>query len=196
MKDIFNKEFRSKLEKKDMKIYSYIKDNNLDMGKIMQEYTSYIYGAIKNIGIYLSQEDKEEIVLDVFLTLWNNQEKLDVNKNISSYIGGIAKNLIKKKYRNLKLNENILDYEEKLIDLSHIELTLSKNEKIQIVLNELEKLKTEDKNLFILYYYSNKKIKDICDLYHISESKVKSKLFRIRRRMRKILTERGYETNE
>ena len=181
---------------KDKKIYNYIKDNSLDMEIIMQEYTNYIYGAIKNIGIYLNEEDKEEIVLDVFLTLWNNQEKLDVNKNISSYIGGIAKNLIKKKYRNLKLNENILDYEEKLIDLSNIELSLSRNEKIIIVLNELKKIKSKDKELFILYYYSNKKIKDICSLYSISESKVKSKLFRIRKRIRKALKERGYETNE
>ena len=45
----------------------------------------------------LSNEDTEEIILDVFLILWQNKNKLDINKNMSSYIGGVTKNLVKLK---------------------------------------------------------------------------------------------------
>ena len=41
---------------------------------------------------------------------------------MSSYIAGITKNLIKKKYRYIKIVDNIEDYEEQLIDFNSIEL--------------------------------------------------------------------------
>ena len=130
----------------------------------------------------------------MFLTLWKNQDRLDVNKNMSSLIVGITRNLIKKKYRNIKINFNIEDYEEELIDLSNIELQFYEKDKNQIIVEELEKLKQEDKEVFIKYYYDNNNIKEIAKLFSISESKVKSKLFRVRKRLKKILKERGYDS--
>ena len=41
-------------------------------------------------------------MLDVFLTLWKNQGKLDREKSMSAYIGGITKNLMKYKYKQNK----------------------------------------------------------------------------------------------
>ena len=62
----------------------------------------YVYIIIKNSGYLFSDEDIEEIASDVFLAIWKNKEKLDINKEISSYIAGITKNLIRKKKRDIK----------------------------------------------------------------------------------------------
>ena len=184
------------MEVKNRKIYNYMSNNILNMEDIMNDYTNYIYTIIRNSYINLPNEDVEEIVLDVFLTIWNNQNKLDINKKLSSYIVGITRNLIKKKYRNYTTNDNIEDYEDQLVDLTNIELIFSENEKQKVILNELEKMKNEDKEIFIQYYYGERKINEIAKMFNISESKVKSKLFRIRKKLKKVLNGRGYGTNE
>lgn len=196
MKDIFEKEFRSKLKVENEKIYTYIENNKLQMKKIMETYNNYISTIIRNSHINLSNEDIEEVILDVFLTLWKNQNKLDINKSMSAYISGITKNLIKYKYRQCKITKNIEEYEEKLIDNSNIEITLLQNEKQKIISEELEKIKQEDKEIFIEYYYDDKNIKEISKKFNMTESKVKSKLFRVRKRLNKILKKRGYSSNE
>lgn len=170
--------------------------NELSMEKIMEDYTNYIYTIIRNVSISLSKEDMEEVVLDVFLTVWKNQDKLDRNKNMSAYISGITKNLIKYKYRQNKIMANIEDYEEHLIDFTNIELVLMQNEKEKIISNELDRQKQEDKEIFIEYYYAGKSIKEISNIFHMSESKVKSKLFRVRKKLYKVLKKRGYGSNE
>lgn len=193
MKDVFDKELKSKLENK--KIYNYIENNKLKIKQIMNEYTNYIHKIVKNNSLNLTTEDVEEITLDVFLTLWRNTSKLDINSSLPAYIGGITKNLIKLKYREIKIADNIDDYEDTIIDFSNIEIVLSNNEKYAIVMDELNKIKKEDKNIFISYYNDEIKIKELSKIYNMSESKIKSKLFRVRKMINKKLKERGYGIN-
>ena len=140
-------------------------------------------------------EDEEEIILDVYLTLWNNKDKLDINKSMTSYIAGITKNLILKKARQQKFLENIEEYQEKLANIQNIELDYVESQKNKIIINELEKMKKEDREIFTEYYYEERKIKEISIMFKISESKVKSKLFRIRKKLKNILKEGGYDVN-
>lgn len=51
MKDIFEKEFRSKLKVENEKIYTYIENNKLQMEKIMETYNNYISTIIRNSHI-------------------------------------------------------------------------------------------------------------------------------------------------
>lgn len=184
------------MEVKDKKIYDYIRNNELQIEKALKDYTNYVYTIIRKACSELSKEDIEEINLDVFLTLWKNQNKLNTNNNMSSYIAGITKNLIKQKYRFIKINDNILDYEEHLISNLNIELIHSKNEQNAIIVNELKKLKEEKRSIFILYYYEDKSIKQISSLKKLSESKVKTELFRIRKKLEAALKKKGYDFYE
>ena len=117
---------------------------------------------------------------------------------MSAYIAGITKNWIKNKIRNnsKKALENIDDFEEDIVDISNLELDVIKNEKEEIISNVLDNLKEEDKTVFMEYYYLQKSIKDLSDLLKMSESKVKSKLFRIRKKVKKELRKRGYNYDE
>lgn len=184
------------MEVKNKEIYNYMNGTKLEIEKVMKDYTNYVYTILNKCSVNLSEEDMEEVNLDVFLTLWKNQEKLNINNSISAYIGGITKNLIKQKYRYIKENDNILDYEEELISNSNIELIFSNDEQNIIIASELEKMKIQDKDIFILYYYENKNVKEVSVIHNISESKVKTKLFRIRKKLQKALKERGYDYNE
>lgn len=196
LKDVLKKEFRSKLKLEDRKIHTYIENDNLQMKMIIEDYSNYVKTIIRNSYINLSNEDVEEVVIDVFLTLWRNQDKLDINKSMSSYISGVTKNLIKYKYRQSKENLNIEEYEENLVEVSNMEVILSHNEKRNIITEELKKVKKEDSEIFIEYYYDDRSVKEISKIFNMSESKIKSKLFRVRKRLKKALKKRGYSSNE
>ena len=184
------------MENKNDKIWQYVENGKLQMEKVIGTYSNYVCKIIRNSYLKTSNEDLEEITLDVFLTLWKNQNKLDLNKSMSSYIAGITKNLIKKKYRDIKLNYNIEDYDEQIIEINSFELGLYQKEKNEIVISELNKMKQEDKDIFILYYYENKKLKEIAKMLEISESKAKVKLHRVRKRLKIVLKEGGYVEDE
>ena len=149
---------------------------------------------IKNSGCVFNNEDIEEIASDVFLVIWKNKEKLDINKEIAPYIAGITKKLILKRKNNFKNNnENIEEYEKFLYEKnSDIHTKIEEKEKINILTNELKKMKEEDKNIFTYYYYQSKSIKDISNLLNVSQIKVKSRLSRIRKKLKKELEKRGY----
>lgn len=157
----------------------------------------YVYIIIKNSGYLFNDEDIEEIASDVFLTIWKNKEKLDINKEISPYIAGITKKLLRKKKRDIKsTSENIENIDElqnylsDKTDCTHDEA--EEKEKIDIVTNELIKMKKEDKDIFTYYYYESKSIKEIAKILGISEIKVKSRLSRIRKKLKNELEKRGY----
>lgn len=157
----------------------------------------YVYIIIKNSGYLFSNEDIEEIASDVFLIIWRNKEKLDINKEISPYIAGITKNLIRKKKRDIKsINEdlkNIDELQNYLFDkIDYTQNEAEEKEQIDIVTDELTKMKEEDKNIFTYYYYESKSIKEIANILEITEIKVKSRLSRIRKKLRKELEKRGY----
>ena len=173
-------------ELENRKIYNYIDNDKLKIEEIIKDYTNYIKKIIQNTDyVRLPKEDIEEIILDVFLAVWKNQNRLDINKNMSSYISGITKNLFIKKYKKYRIHESIDDYEEKCIDLT--------SEKQKILVEEFKKIKKEeDKEIFTMYYYEEKNIKEISKICNMSESKIKSKLFRVRRKLKKALKERGY----
>ena len=56
----------------------------------------------------------------------------------------------------------------------------------------MTKLGYVDKDIFIMFYYKQKKIKDIARIFKISETKVKVILHRVRKSIKKNLKERGY----
>ena len=153
------------MKKVNDKIYNYIKNNELAIEAIMKEYNHYIYTIINRSSIMFLKEDEEEITLDVYLTLWNNKEKLDINKSMTAYIAGITKNLILKKIRQQKHIENIEDYQERLTSIQNIELDYVESQKNKLIINELEKMKKEDREIFMVYYYEERKIKEIAIMF-------------------------------
>ena len=174
--------------KKEM-IYEYIENGKLNIEAVIKDYSNYVYTII-NSRYKLGSADVEEIISDVFVTLWNNQEKLNVNKKMSSYIAGITKNLIKKKYREIKQYENIEDFDEKLVIFENFSLYSSEDENYDLLLNELNKMKIEDQKIFTMFYFENRKIKEISKILNFTESKVKMKLNRTRKKLSKLIKER------
>ena len=174
-------------------IGQYIENSELDIEKIINDYSGYIYIIVKNMTKeILSNEDMEEIISDVFVVFWNNRLKIEKTKPIKSYLSGITKNLVRLKYRKIQFNYNLEDYENNLVNKLSVEESYEMNEGNNLIEKALENMKEEDREIFLLYYYESKKIKEISKDLNISESKVKTKLHRIRKKLKKELEKGGY----
>lgn len=183
--------------KKYSKISDYKNDNILNLEKIIEEYTGYIKKIIQNMSVQsLSNEDREEIISDTFFILWKNREKLEDEKLLSSYIAGITKNLVKEKAKVISINYDIDDYENRIFDNKTIDMLYEQREKERLIKKSLKEMKQEDIDIFNLYYYSSKRIKEIAIILNFSELKIKSKLFRIRKKIKKDLEKGGYSYYE
>ena len=189
MKVLLSKEFRSKLEEETIALFK--KNEILDIERVIESYSSYIYRILRNN--ITNESDIEEIASDVFIIFWKNYPRLESNIPVRPYLVGIAKNLIKKKYNEYNIKcENVELYEEDIAYQFDIENLAESQEKSKIISETLKQMKEEEQTIFILFYYKQQKIKDIAKLLKISEAKVKIVLFRIRKLIKKNLKERGY----
>ena len=101
---------------KNIHIKHYMKNNELDLEEIINDYSAYVSKIIDNMSKgFIKEADKEEIVLDVFFILWRNTNKLDKNKNLSPYLAGITRNVVRTYFSNNKIQfDDLSDYENTL----------------------------------------------------------------------------------
>ena len=185
---------RSLSQLKHLILADFEENYQLNIEKIIEIYNPYLYTILKNC--LCNSEDIEEILSDVFLILWKNFEKLDKTMELKPYLVGIAKNLIRKKYRTSCLSnrfETIETYENRLSDSIDVPYLLEQNEKSKLIQHAIELMKPQEQQIFMMFYYQSKKIKEIAKFLAISEIKVKVTLHRLRKFVKKILKEGGYD---
>lgn len=172
-------------------ISSFEEDGILNIERVISGYNAYIYKILRNS--ISNEADIEEILSDVFIIFWKNYKRLDRETEIKPYLIGITKNLIKKKYRDYSVNiENIELYENNIVYHINIEELAENKEKSEIISDSLSNIKDIDRSVFIMFYYNQKKIKDIAKILKVSEAKVKIILYRVRKSIKRNLKERGY----
>lgn len=163
--------------------------------------TSRKYGALcyRIAGnILRSHEDAEECVNDVYLRLWNAIPPACPD-SLPAYICRIARNLALKKFESVHAEKRSPDV---TVPLSEIEaflpderaLSAAAQEGLSSVINRfLSGEKEETRNVFVRRYWFFDSVHDIAEQYAVSESKVKSILFRTRKKLRRHLEKEGYE---
>lgn len=168
----------------------YYKNNEIDIDQIIEDFTPYITTIINNgTNNAISFEDKEEIFSDTFFILWKNRNRLNINVSLNSYLAGITRNLIKEKYRKLKIVYNINDFDNDT--LNSVNMYENDRELILDVEQKIKGLKNIDIEIVNLFYYSSMSIKDIARKLNISEINVKTRLYRIRKKIKKELNNGG-----
>lgn len=171
----------------------YRMNGKLDMDKLLDNFYGYVYIIVKNgVSVYLTDEDMEEIISDVFIAIWKNNERLADTIDVKAYLSGIAKNVIKNKYRKTELNFSILDYEQQIVCHDNLEEIVEENEQNNMITEYLKTLKQEEYEIFIMFYYEAKTIKEIAKILNCSISKVKVVLHRVRKKIKRNLEDGGY----
>lgn len=168
--------------------------NEKALEEIMQKYGAYVTTISKEILAGKgTNEDVEEVVSDVFISLWNTAERIDYEKytSIKAYIGMIARNKAKDKIRAIK-NWNLELYDDVILIDNQAEKLMEQKEQQRII----QKLKPMDQEIFLLYYYRYFKIEEIALQLNMNPQTIKTRLRRGRETLRHALREEGYTVYE
>ncbi len=154
----------------------------------MNKYYRYVVYIVENIiGSALPYEDKEEVVSNVFVALWNYSADLDTDNysTFKPYLGTIARNMAKNALRKTS-KMHFENYEDafQVGTNEHIEYGPLKEEVIKCLKESIYELSVDERKCFISYYYYTKTIAVIAEETGLKESTVKSKLLRGRKKLK------------
>ena len=156
---------------------------------LIDKYAAYVGTIIRRIILpAMSENDVEELSADVFIAVWKNPGNLTAG-NLKPYLAAAARNKAMSRLRTAKQWQPI--DEEFLTAEGDFESEADKRllaEALSAALNEME---APDREILIGTYYYCRSLKESAAELGITEGAAKTRLFRARERLKKILTERG-----
>ena len=179
MKIYINDEnFIKQMKCKNPKALDYVVDN----------YSGLVFKVVRHV---LNSNDgkSEECVNDVFFALWQNIDCFDETRgSFKSYLATIAKYKaidFKRKYYKDYLIDSI---EEMDISSEYsIESSLVEKEAHENLMNALDNLKAEDKEIFVRKYFLGEKVESIAKFLGYDRNTIDKRLSRGRKALKEIL---------
>lgn len=161
--------------------------------------TRAIYGVrLRQFAMHIlkNSEDAEESENDTYLKVWNSIPP-QKPKYLYAYLSKICRNIVldkldwknaqKRKVEIVELTNEI----EFCIPNFRYRLEQQNEEIGQLIRGFLGSLEEESRLFFMRRYYFMESVKDIAQRYNVSESKVKTSLFRSRKKLRVYLEGEG-----
>ena len=176
----------------------YWQRNESAIKETTKKYSAYLSKIANNI--LFNPEDTKECVNDTYLAAWNSMPE---NKPsvLSTYLGKIARHISIDLYRRKNRQKRYAsEYALSLSELGDCfkDTTTVEQEQEYKLLEEIinvfvRSLPVDSRRVFIGRYYFFDSVKTISDYCGISESKVKTMLYRIRQNLKEYLVKEGFE---
>lgn len=138
-----------------------------------------LYNKLFRIAVYYLEKEEwaQEVVLDVFLIIWNKRLELPDIENFDSYCFILIKNASLNYLAKYKRETIPLIQEKELVSSSETpEDILLKDELLLIYINALEELPPRCREVFILIREQRLSYKDVADELNISTKTVDAQL--------------------
>jgi RNA polymerase sigma-70 factor (ECF subfamily) len=161
------------------------KNDNRAFAILVEHHKAMVFTiALRIIGC---KEDAEEIAQDVFLKIYNTLHTFKSNSKFSTWLYSIAYNAAISHVRKSK--PTFVPFESNACEMADEteDVLLFDNQDAIMQQNRLQEsmkqLKEEDILLINMYYTQNMSIEEISGITDLSESNIKVKLFRIRKKL-------------
>ena len=149
------------------------------MDKYIESVIYFINKFVKNIDV------AEDLAQDVFVYILINKKEYDFKYSLKTYLYTIGKyrafNYLKREKRIIHLNDDIYT------DGSEIDDIVFKKEKNKNLKEEINKLNDEQSTVVFLADIEELSYKEICKILGISMPKLKSLIYRARKKLKVIL---------
>ncbi|MBD5082094.1 MAG: RNA polymerase sigma factor [Ruminococcaceae bacterium] len=163
-----------------------------------QKYSRYLMKIAYNI--LSDQEDSKECVNETYLKAWRSIPPHEP-KVLSAYLGKITRQLSidlfrmknREKRKGSEYAISICELEECVPDNTTAELVADTKLLAEAINAYLRTLSPQARSIFAARYYFSDSVKDIAAYCKMSESKVKSLLYRTRQGLKKYPTKEGYD---
>jgi RNA polymerase sigma-70 factor, ECF subfamily len=129
----------------------------------------------------------EEIVQDLFVTLWQKKDKIVITTSLKSYLYMSVKNRAInhiRKFRTIHLSDQI---RELCICDETPDDVLQTKELSSTIREAVDSLPNQARKVFTLRYFNNEKQKDVARIMNLSESTVEKHMMNALRHMRRML---------
>lgn len=159
-----------------------------DFEKIYKLYYPKMFGFARNY--VLANEDVENIVQDVFMTLWEREEELELSCSLTTYLFTLVKNRCLNFLRHKLIEEeyNVQMKEElgfKLYALESLDYSYQSEEELQAIIQRaLDKLPERCREIFIKSRMEGMKYKEISEELGISVNTVENHIVTALKKLR------------
>lgn len=163
--------------------------------EVSRKYSAYCSKIVWNV-LY-NKEDCDECLNDAWFTLWSRIPP-DRPKCLSAFTGKIARGLAIDRYRRKnaakRMDTHMIFIEEEVAELCG-EYSMEKeidSYQIREILNDfLGTLSRKDRDIFVRRYWYMDSIREIAQRHQVTETNVKSNLYRSRKKLMKIMNKEG-----
>ncbi len=163
---------------------------------VCEKYAGYCRRIAGNI--LGSDEDTEECLNDTWFAAWENIPP-ERPEHLAAYLGRIARNAALKKVRDAGRAKRGGDcgtvpfdeLEDHLLDGTNVEEQAEANELAAAVNRFLEKLKPEQRKIFVRRFWYGDSIDDLAVAFGATQSKIKMTLLRSKKALKDLLVAEG-----
>lgn len=152
---------------------------------LLDKYSHPIHSLI--FRVVGSREDAEELAQDTFLKAFRSLSSFKGSSSFSTWLYRIAYNTAishtrKKQYEFLAIEQATLE-NVSVEDMDSLAITASPEERLNQLESALAQLPPDERALILLFYQKEKTIEEIAAITGLTTSNVKTKLFRIRKKL-------------
>lgn len=172
-------------------LISKIKSGETHLYKeLVESHSANVFNLIR--GVVSGREDAEEIAQDVFVKAFFSLKNFRGDCSFSTWLYRIAYNMSISKIRQKKRDFIPIDV-NRTLDISDDTFLTEKKSELEemfiMIQNALEQLDSKDKFLIVSFYMHEKSIKDLMEITGLSESNVKVRLHRSKKRLSQLIND-------
>ncbi|WP_277464723.1 RNA polymerase sigma factor [Parabacteroides sp. PF5-6] len=158
---------------------------------LLDKYSRQVHSLI--LKVVCSREDAEELTQDVFMKVYKNIASFKGDSSFSTWIYRIAYNTAISATRRRRM-EYLAIEESTINNVSEEEVArmmgqTDPSEQIEQLEKAIGRLSPDERGMILLYYMQEKTIDDLVEITGLTVSNVKTKLFRIRKKLFVLLKE-------
>ena len=162
-----------------------------------KKYGRYCYSIAYNI--LTNKEDAEESVSDTYMTAWKAIPPRRPSV-LATFLGKITRNLAIDRWRERVATKRgggevtlaLEELEDCVAGRQNVEMEYERKELIRAYVKFLDALPVAERRVFLLRYWYVDSVEAIAEKFGFSQSKVKTMLYRTRKKFRKTLWEEGF----
>lgn len=140
--------------------------------------------------ILMDKEDTEDVIQELFLTLWKNRSKIEIEGTVASYLYKMAKNLSLNYIRSKMNYKTLLENQENTC--AYYEENQFESEEFRVILYDcIDRLPGRCKEVLLLHRVKGLKQKEIADQLSISVKTIKNQIWSSLQKIKKCMELKG-----
>lgn len=167
------------------------KGNRLAFRRLVEKYQNYVFTIA--IKILKQRELAEEVAQDVFLKVYHTLDTFEGKSKFSTWLYTVAYRTTIDAARKKQLQTQSIDDDRtsnRKDDFHEDGLQRVNRQDLQYHLQAaIDQLDPVDASIITLYYLHEKMVKEIAEITGLTETNIKTKLYRLRDRLRETLTQ-------